>query len=90
MTMLTLFAKPNCKFCGPIERILQQRGLLYTKVDVTAPENAEQLQNLRDRGFMSVPVLYDPARDDYHVGADPDWLPEPQQTSAPQQSGAHA
>jgi hypothetical protein len=48
---------------------------------LSAPEHAAELQALRDRGISSTPVLYDPARDDYHVGADPDWLPEPQQTS---------
>lgn len=77
---LTIYTQPGCGPCFGLERLLQSRGLLYTKIDVSTDAEAAEL--LRSGGFASTPVVYDPIRDEYCQGVDPDWLPPAQPLDA--------
>ena len=75
---LTLYSTPDCGNCGFLEHLLQRRGLLYTKVDVSEDGDQSARKRLQELGFMGVPVMYDPARDEYRYGVDVEWLPPAQ------------
>lgn len=79
---LTMYSTPSCAKCDFLERMLQRRGLLYSKVDVS--EGGDQVARalLKEMGFMGVPVMYDPARGEYRQGVDPSWLPPAQPIEA--------
>lgn len=75
---LVLYSTPSCSKCVFLERILQGHGLLYTKVDVSEGGDAAARALLEKLGFIAVPVMYDPVRDEYRQGVDPEWLPPAQ------------
>lgn len=79
---LILYSSPECEKCGFLERILQRRGLLYTKVDVSESGDQEARKQLKQLGFLSLPVMYDPVRDAYRQGVDVEWLPPAQPIQA--------
>jgi|GEM_PF-5539731 len=79
---LTLFSSPDCEKCGFLERVLQRRGLLYMKVDVSEGGDQVARKKLKDLGFLGLPVMYDPARDEYRHGVDVEWLPPAQPIQA--------
>ena len=55
--MVTVYSKPNCMQCDFTKRQLSAKGVEYTEVDVTAPENAELLEQLKLHGYSSMPIV---------------------------------
>lgn len=56
-TAITLYTKPSCVQCTATKRLLDQRGLEYTTVDVT--EDPDALAFIKDElGFSAAPVVY--------------------------------
>lgn len=55
-TAITLYTKPSCVQCTATKRLLDQRGLEYTQVDVT--EDPDALAFVKDLGYQAAPVVY--------------------------------
>lgn len=55
-TAITLYTKPACVQCTATKRLLDQRGLEYTTVDVT--EVPDALTFVKGLGYQAAPVVY--------------------------------
>lgn len=56
--MLTVYTKPSgCQQCVATKRFLDARKIAYTSIDITAPENADKLEDLKSRGLLQAPVV---------------------------------
>ena len=50
-----LYSKPNCMQCKFTEEWLQERNIIYEKLDVTTQPSA--LARVKELGYQSVPVV---------------------------------
>lgn len=55
---VVVFTKPNCVQCDATQRKLQRAGIDYQAVDLT--ENPDLINQLREMGFASAPVVKQP------------------------------
>lgn len=56
MCVITVFIKPRCVQCNATKRYLDDAAVPYITEDLTAPENAKQLDNFKALGFLSAPI----------------------------------
>lgn len=71
---VTVYGKPNCKQCEFTKNYLDDMGTPYNYVDVT--EDEEALKEIKDFGYMGVPVVAVNSLDDSWGGFRPDKLEE--------------
>lgn len=71
MEKVIVYSKPNCMQCEFTKQFLQQNEIDFVVKDVT--ENAEDLQAVKDMGFMSLPVVVIPGVEPFS-GFRPDQL----------------
>lgn len=59
--MIKVFTKNNCPKCEMTKMILNQEGIEFEainiEVDLSEEEKEKKLQEFRDKGFMSMPVV---------------------------------
>lgn len=53
---ITVWTKPNCVQCTAVKRRLTEARVPFTERDLTAPENAKDLEYFRSLGFGSAPI----------------------------------
>lgn len=53
---VTVWTKPNCVQCAAVKRRLTTAGVPFTERDLTAPENARDLDYFRGLGYSSAPI----------------------------------
>lgn len=56
MSVITLWSKPACQQCRMVATKLSSAGVPYITEDLTAPENAKQLDHFKALGFLSAPI----------------------------------
>lgn len=61
--MYTVYGKNTCHFCDLAKKLLAQKNLEFTYIDVM--EDAESLKKLKDEGFKTVPQIW---KDGEHIG----------------------
>ena len=54
--MLTVYSRPNCKYCDMAKNHLSTRNVQFNVIDVD--ENPDAMQMLRDAGHRSLPQIY--------------------------------
>lgn len=55
--MITIYGKPNCKFCTKAKNLVDQRKLKYEYIDVSISLNLEMLKSLYPSA-KSVPQIF--------------------------------
>lgn len=53
---ITVWTKPNCVQCTAVKRRLTDAGVPFTERDLTAPENASDLEYFQKLGYRSAPI----------------------------------
>lgn len=53
--MVTLYSKPSCVQCTATRKSLDNKGVEYRYVDVTADDEA--LETVRQLGYLAAPVV---------------------------------
>lgn len=53
--MVTVYSKPNCVQCTQTKKYLDNRGIVYTTIDIT--EDLEAYNMLLEKDFRSAPVV---------------------------------
>lgn len=71
---VTVYGKPDCKQCEFTKKYLDDMGTPYNYVDVS--EDEEALKEIKDFGYMGVPVVAVNSLDDSWGGFRPDKLEE--------------
>lgn len=72
---ITVFSKPSCGGCTATKRWLDHRGIQYSEVNIA--ENAVALQEVKELGYQSAPVVlieYPDGRTIHWSGMRPDLL----------------
>ena len=54
--MITVYSKPSCVQCTATYRALDNRGVAYEVVDLTA-QPGEVIEGFKARGFMQAPIV---------------------------------
>ena len=52
---IKVYSKPDCGACDITKGWLSQHGFEYTAIDVT--EDAEAMDEIKEKGFMQLPVV---------------------------------
>jgi len=55
--IITIYTQPHCQPCKATKRWWDKRGIAYTEVDITLPENAKDAEAIRALGFKEAPVV---------------------------------
>lgn len=53
---VTVWTKPSCVQCTAVKRRLAEAGVPFTERDLTAAENADQLEYFQKLGYRSAPI----------------------------------
>lgn len=53
---ITVWSKPNCQQCVAVKRRLSAAGVPFEERDITAPENARDLDHFKGIGYSSAPI----------------------------------
>jgi glutaredoxin 3 len=53
---ITLYTRPDCRYCDAARRYLEERGDPYEERDITADHEAEQEVMAITGGALSVPI----------------------------------
>jgi glutaredoxin 3 len=64
MPNVTIYSTPVCPYCVKAKNLLKQKGVAYTEIDVSDPEEREKMIQ-KANGRRTVPQIF---IDDYHVG----------------------
>lgn len=56
MSPVIVWTKPVCGQCTAVKLHLKKAGVAYDERDITAPENAKQLDYFRGLGYLSAPI----------------------------------
>lgn len=56
MSVVTVWTKPSCQQCRLVKFRLQAAGVPFEEEDLTAPENAKDLEHFRGLGYASAPI----------------------------------
>lgn len=56
-TKIIVWSKPACSQCVQTKRFLDGKGIPYKEKDITAPENARQLQIFKGLNIMTAPIV---------------------------------
>ncbi len=64
MPRIEMYTTPFCGFCAAAKSLLQDKGVAFTEIDVTAPE-ARTAMVQRANGRRTVPQIF---FDDAHIG----------------------
>jgi glutaredoxin-like protein NrdH len=51
-----VWTKPSCQQCRLVKFRLQAAGVPFVEQDLTAPENAKDLEHFRGLGYSSAPI----------------------------------
>lgn len=54
--MVIVWSKPACQQCRLVKFRLEAAGVEYSEMDLTAPENAKDLEYFRGLGYGSAPI----------------------------------
>lgn len=54
--MLILYTKNNCQYCEKVKNVFLERNIGYEERNI---ENDEFIEEVRSKGFRTVPVLVD-------------------------------
>lgn len=54
---VVIYSQPNCVACKATYRTLDKKGIPYSVVDVSLPENSEDLAKIKALGYSQVPVV---------------------------------
>lgn len=53
---IVVYSKPACVQCTAVKRRLTAAGVPFVELDLTAPEQAAQLEHFKAEGFLTAPV----------------------------------
>ena len=65
MVAITMYTRSWCPYCTAAKRLLQQKGLAFTEIDIEAKPGARQEMIQKAGGRTSVPQIFIGER---HVG----------------------
>lgn len=54
---ITVYSKDDCRQCDMTKKVLTSEGHEYLDLDLTAPEQAEQLEKFKEGGTLQMPVV---------------------------------
>lgn len=72
--MVILYTKPGCQPCRLTKIQLEAKGVEFVARDVT--EKPEHMAEVKDLGYLQVPVVYDDATGEHWSGLQPARLNE--------------
>lgn len=53
---IVVWTKPSCQQCVAVKRRLTAAGVPFVEADLTAPENAKDLEHFKGLGYASAPI----------------------------------
>lgn len=56
--VIRVYSKTPCVQCNAVKKKLDKEGATYEVVDISLPENAGDLEALKELGYMNVPVTF--------------------------------
>ncbi len=59
-THFTVYTAPSCVQCFATKREIKRQGGTYDEIDLTAPEQAEALEEFKGGGSLQMPVVVGP------------------------------
>ena len=65
MKPVEIYTRPTCGFCHMAKRLLTQKGVSYSEVNISAQPERRSEMIQRANGGSTVPQIF---VDDYHVG----------------------
>lgn len=69
MTVVTVWTKPACQQCRMVKFRLEAADVDFEERDLTAPENAKDVDHFRGLGYLSAPIT------EYRGSAVPGFMP---------------
>lgn len=65
MPAIDIYTTPTCGFCHAAKRLLTQKGVSFTEIDVAGSPDARAEMMQRSNGGRTVPQIF---FDDQHIG----------------------
>jgi len=64
MIDVVIYTTPSCPYCDRAKKLLNQKGIPFTEIDVSDPEERQRLVG-KSGGCMTVPQIF---INDQHIG----------------------
>lgn len=65
MASVTIYTKPYCPFCHDAKALLDQKGIAYHEIDISARPSERDVMIMRASGRSTVPQIFIGAQ---HIG----------------------